>query len=940
MSKKSIITSIVLGAVITLSLGVYTLVAAIIALTTPHHNTVSLAYTSNQKITAFANYKENENLTITYGENQSAFLDYNADENYYSVKEDAYDPTAPAGTKLSFVAVATTDKHGSTTTYNVDIFKQGTGSEEDPYQVANASGLKDAAAAIADPEQTVDYVDLAANVDMAGTEWTAIGSRENPFAGNFNGKDHKVSNLTINVNKDNYLEHLTYSTAGAPHFELNLGLFGKTNGATITGVSVENASITVAEDLLDTFKADITTVVDGTPQTAKLGTIRVGFLVADATNTQIIGYVEQPVEEGEEEPAHANAKVSGTYRGIQVTNMFGTNFLDPAIGGAVGMFADGSSTTASKLEKYDIDVTINDVTNDVDNYGYTLSHIGGAVGRVVGNSASNVAISDVNATLTSNTVKFNRQIRMGGFAAYVTYANVNNVSATLNAEDYHLDNDDKYASDMAYNDWLRSTTYDARAITKVAGIAVTVENSQLTKVTANANIEVMATCAAGFGEVTNGTVLTDVTTKGNVVGYYASGLAVRVIDSSVTYNAVLPQEGEEAFDVVAADVTLDGYHTSGLVDTVIDSNIIGHGAVVKSVMNALGYKVTTLNINDTVKNAGLVGYFYINDSTENIVIDGFKVDTTINNGVNMSGLVAYLGNQTAVGTAKVVVSNNEVTARLNAYAGDAVYQGSSAHKVSGGVGVIFGNATLESNTINVLANAERQADGKYGFAMFGGLVARIAGTNVTLNNNKTAGSAYANSSIYTKAWTIEGETSDSFVQITAGGLVGSIASYGVTIAAGGLPVAAQEGRTVTVDNVANMDVSDIHVTANTANVEITIDYKVNAQMNQAGQLARSVGSLIGLVANSGNITDGYTTFDLTGNNAYGKVNADDTTYTYLNSAEQGQAISSQGYGLQSQKNKEKGIQYAVGSTFDLTVNASYDAGWNMIQITAAPSTEE
>ena len=312
MSKKSIITSIVLGAVITLSLGVYTLVAAIIALTTPHHNKVSLAYTSNQKITAFANYKENENLTITYDENQSAFLDFNAEDNCYTVKEDAYDPAAPAGTKLHFVAVATTDKHGSTTTYDVNVFKQGTGSEEDPYQVANANGLKDAAAAIADAEQTVDYIDLDADVDLSGTEWIAIGSRENPFSGTFNGNDHKISNLTMNVNKDNYLDYLTFSTVGAEHYELNLGLFGKTNDATITGVSVENASITVAEDLVDTFKADITTVVDGTSKTAKLGTIRVGFLVADATNTQIVGYVQEEPQEGEEPVTHANAKVSGS----------------------------------------------------------------------------------------------------------------------------------------------------------------------------------------------------------------------------------------------------------------------------------------------------------------------------------------------------------------------------------------------------------------------------------------------------------------------------------------------------------------------------------------------------------------------------------------------------------------------------------------------------
>ena len=55
MAKKGLITSLILGAVLTLSLGVYTLVSAIIALTAPIHRNEAVAYTSEQTITAFSN---------------------------------------------------------------------------------------------------------------------------------------------------------------------------------------------------------------------------------------------------------------------------------------------------------------------------------------------------------------------------------------------------------------------------------------------------------------------------------------------------------------------------------------------------------------------------------------------------------------------------------------------------------------------------------------------------------------------------------------------------------------------------------------------------------------------------------------------------------------------------------------------------------------------
>lgn len=68
---------------------------------------------------------------------------------------------------------------------------------------------------------------LAADIDLAGEEWTPIGTKEKSFQGTFDGQDHTVSNLKI----DNAA--LDYA-----------GLFGyATNGAKINNVKIRNVDI-------------------------------------------------------------------------------------------------------------------------------------------------------------------------------------------------------------------------------------------------------------------------------------------------------------------------------------------------------------------------------------------------------------------------------------------------------------------------------------------------------------------------------------------------------------------------------------------------------------------------------------------------------------------------------------------------------------------------
>ena len=67
---------------------------------------------------------------------------------------------------------------------------------------------------------------LAADIDLAGEEWTPIGTSSNIFKGTFDGQEHTIKNLEVNGGS-----------------ESNKGLFGVTHDGEIKNLVVENAKV-------------------------------------------------------------------------------------------------------------------------------------------------------------------------------------------------------------------------------------------------------------------------------------------------------------------------------------------------------------------------------------------------------------------------------------------------------------------------------------------------------------------------------------------------------------------------------------------------------------------------------------------------------------------------------------------------------------------------
>lgn len=101
------------------------------------------------------------------------------------------------------------------------------------YEIYNATGIIWLSERVASKNATFEgkTIKLTEDIDMQGIEWTAIGNKNNPFKGNFDGQHHKINNLTIS--KD---------------FIYLAGLFGQVQNAAIRNVHVINGKNNVAKN--------------------------------------------------------------------------------------------------------------------------------------------------------------------------------------------------------------------------------------------------------------------------------------------------------------------------------------------------------------------------------------------------------------------------------------------------------------------------------------------------------------------------------------------------------------------------------------------------------------------------------------------------------------------------------------------------------------------
>lgn len=122
-------------------------------------------------------------------------------------------------------------------------FESGTGTEADPYVIANAEQLRYLADLINTKDTNITYntlfYKLSADIDLGGNIWYRIGNSDLPFSGTFDGDGHKVFNFFL--------------------YEHPAGLFGVTNNATIKNLKIDDANYFATGAMAGAFVGNVAT---------------------------------------------------------------------------------------------------------------------------------------------------------------------------------------------------------------------------------------------------------------------------------------------------------------------------------------------------------------------------------------------------------------------------------------------------------------------------------------------------------------------------------------------------------------------------------------------------------------------------------------------------------------------------------------------------------
>ena len=266
-------------------------------------------------------------------------------------------------------------------------------------EISSASAMSAFAVMVNNGETFENYtVTLNADIDLNNVAWTPIGTSTNAFKGNFDGKDHMISNLKAGTNSQS-----------------DVGLFGYTTDGTIKNIHIHNAEIKGHQNV---------GVVAGTPFTTEYSNIKVTGLV------KVDGYAYVGGMFGKD--AYANLTDltieadEGSYVKAESEN------YRTYVGGVVGFMGEGGHS-------------VSNVVSNIDVYGSTCD-VGGITGIAHYNNKFINCSCTGNVTL-KNAQDAGDQLEIGGIAGVwhnengttVTFTNCSftgTLNTRLNGEDH------------------------------------------------------------------------------------------------------------------------------------------------------------------------------------------------------------------------------------------------------------------------------------------------------------------------------------------------------------------------------------------------------------------------------------------------------------------------------------------------------------------------
>ena len=697
--------------------------------------------------------------------------------------------------------------------------------------------------------------------------FTSIGNDTTAFTGKFDGIDYNIFNLNING-------------------ENNVGLFGKTDGATINNVTLVGGSIT------------------GTGS-------NVGAIVGNANNTTLTNVVNSAAVSGNSNVGGIVGSADGTTveNAINTGTIEGNSKNETNVGGLIGEMKD--SNTADNYKSQIIGNSYN--LGDVSGKGY---NVGGLVGHAVSSTIGNP--SEINGKPVENVqVVYNRldvegAYNVGGIVGNMAGSTVRNAenSGTVLASG-SVEEDYIFHSDYAVNNYNK---YD------INGNAGNGSGNVYGKHDVDvANVGGIAGTSSG------NSIITDVLNTGDVSSskvkgqeYYAAGnvggIVGKAVDTNISNATNKENEVRGAHNVGGIAGYFGG---TGIIKTGINDggDIMATGArngsefvteIIRSGANATE-KFTVGNI------GGVVGYMF----GDNVYIDGGANRGTVHTdepadpadvkdwqkAANVGGIVGKIDRAST----KIINDNNVTAAAVsNSYnTGDVLgYTG-----IGGIAGMMYNGEIAKSYNLGYLRSTRQSQVGGSGKVIDALNMGGIVGDTTEESNAK----AYLYD-VYNKGQI--GDKEFKYFGRHIGGIVGRLsgtvekayntgAIYNGYNVVGGIVGWMHEGSVNNVFNTGNITVY------NQNNVEGQIGGIVGAAHNtisdinisnaynlgtirgfQGNGTAVSLGGILGFILAEGshsvNISNVYTTgnlyasdgnlYSIYGADGHGKCNINNAYY--------------------------------------------------------------
>ena len=336
-------------------------------------------------------------------------------ESYANIyHEGAYIDTVAVQTEgdAKYVVVSSDSFSEYTVEPTADEGITGTGTEADPFVIADLADLYLFASSVnGGNSYKGQFVKLAADVDLAGAEWTPIGKVGASFQGTFDGADHTVSNLK--VSSGSYI-----------------GLFGRIDGASINNVKVVNPVLNGTSYVGAIVGMGYTGSISNchvSGDISIIGNYMVGGInghgYARINNCSVIGNdVDDCVitgihDGGSNEGDNVGGIVGHSAENVPTTNCTVKNVTimgTRKVGGITGITNMSSDVSGATLENVKIGTN---ATVDYANDNLKTMSIGGVVGQYqASGTAGSVANATINGVsfLNTNSVTVSAGVLAGG----------------------------------------------------------------------------------------------------------------------------------------------------------------------------------------------------------------------------------------------------------------------------------------------------------------------------------------------------------------------------------------------------------------------------------------------------------------------------------------------------------------------------------------------